>query len=110
MGKSENGRVNGPDWTDIRGYMSEIKKVYQVECVVTIGTLTVAKNTEIRVGVAASWPDLEKPGKVQFATVFASFPTPDGVSMDALVYRLLHKLDYELTDERFYQTEIFPRA
>jgi hypothetical protein len=47
---------------------------------------------------------------VQFATVFASFPTPDGVSMDALVYRLLHKLDYELTDERFYQTEIFPRA
>lgn len=106
MGKAENGRGNGPDWTDTTVYMKEMEKLYKVACTVVILPAGRSNDLRLRVEVLASWPSLGEPGATEAAGSWGYFPAPDGVTMPALVYRLCHKLDHALTSERFHQTEL----
>jgi|SRR6185503_21129403 len=103
MGKSVNGRENGPDWTDTAAYMKELEKTYSISLLATMQLVTTRGGPQLHVVLSASWPDPTKSGNTGATGVGCSYPTVNAQTMACAMYNLCHQLDHHLSTDRQYQ-------
>jgi hypothetical protein len=103
MAKYGKTSAKGPDTTDVLVYWREVEKMH--ECYISL--MVTHSGSSIPgafvVNLLASWPDLEKKECLDGCGVSVSFPNIFYASWDNVIFNLLYRLDYDLSQKRWKQ-------
>lgn len=103
MGKFGRSSENGPDATDTLVYWREIEKTHDVGLSLVVTRSGGQIPGDFSISLYATWPDLGSPQKTDGCGVEAHYPSNDYRSWEAMVYRLLYKIDYDVGSRRWKQ-------
>lgn len=97
---------NGPDWTDVAMTLREVEKLHSVWCSVRMLSDGSHASSSLRIVCSALGNELVRPAVAGVVMVTDHWPTKDGLTITGVIYRLLLKLDHELLERNWVQTEL----
>src|ERR671931_1876761 len=89
---------------DCAHYAHEIEKLYKASISVMLQPVGSSDGWSFDVHCVATWDDLPNGRGATGLGVVGKFPSRDYYDVEPFLYALLHKLDRELTQHRYYQT------
>jgi len=94
---------NGPDWTDLKLFMSEIEKFHEVLTSVSLTPADGKKSPSLKVVVMSSALSVPTKAGTCIYTTEGEWPGANGRTLEGTVYFLLHQHDAHLSEERWDQ-------
>lgn len=105
-GYKAGSTTNGPDWTDVAGIIREMEKVHSATVKVEVFTDGTNYVGTLYIRAYAVLPVLDSPGKTVRAEKFSRWPSHQHATMEGLIFKLLHLLDYSLSEKVYKQATL----
>ena len=106
-GKVWRASSNGPDWTDLALTLREVEKLHGVWCSLRIVNAGVRNSNGLRIVCSAFTSLLTSSQDTRVVAMTDEWPNGEGLSLEAVAYRLLLDLDFKLS-ETLYEQERLP--
>ena len=106
-GKVWRASSNGPDWTDLALALREVENAHGVWCSLRIVNGGLRNSNGLRIFAAAFTNVLTASLDTQVVALTDEWPNSEGLSLEAVAYRLILELDYKI-GQKFYEQTKFP--
>ena len=97
---------SGPDWTDVMTYLKEIEKTHFATCFVALQPAGGLASDGWLINVLCELPVLTARGDAVIAGCTGRFPHRDHTTLEGAVYALLARVDWELAQNHYGQSEM----
>ena len=97
----------GPDWTDVRTYVTEVEKSHVCTVYVAMQPAGRTDAHSWHVSVVAVLPVLDKRGQTVCVAMCGDFPSRDHKTVEALAFALVARVDWAIGSEQYTQGKLF---